>query len=53
MHSKSLPGLEGKARIESLTRKLGDPIGLLYLGDRERRQGRAMNKEKRTEIGNK
>jgi hypothetical protein len=29
MHSKSLPGLEGKARKESLTRNLGDPIGLL------------------------
>ena len=29
MHSKSLSGLEGKARIESLIRNLGDPIGRL------------------------
>lgn len=28
MHSKSLPGLEGKARKDSLTGNLGDPIGL-------------------------
>jgi len=27
MHSRSLSGLEGKARIDSLIRNLGDPIG--------------------------
>lgn len=29
MHSRSLSGLEGKARIESLIKNLGDPKGLL------------------------
>jgi hypothetical protein len=29
MHSKDLPGLEGKARKDSLIRNLGDPIGSL------------------------
>jgi hypothetical protein len=42
MHSERLPGLEGKARKDSLIRNLGDPIGLSLSGDREQRQGRAM-----------
>lgn len=38
MHSRRLPGLEGKAREESMIRNLGDPIGLKFFF-------------KRTEIG--
>ena len=42
MQSKGLPGLEGEARKDSLTRNLGGPIRILALGDRERSHGGAI-----------
>ncbi len=55
MQSKGLPGLEGKACGDSLIRNLGDPIGFILLGDRERSHGRAMSKgmkQRKSEIHN-